>query len=225
MYNNLSFVIPFFKSGRVERAILLDFVYMRIKTLYKDAEIILGVSDEEIFNKASTVNIGVKNATNDILVILDADIIFDKKLIDEALIELETTRYVVPYQNCRHLLQQNTSDILKMNHDADVSTMFINLPAYVHENAKGGINIIRRADFEYIKGFDENFKGWGNEDEAFYYKASTILGCKHMKNDIYHLYHLPCVKDENSFNNIILHSEIVKMDKEELIKYYNIDLK
>ena len=221
MYENLSFIIPFFETGTKDRAIILDWVYMRLKSLYKDSEIVLSVDNGKVFNKGKTINNGAKNATRDILVIIDADIFFDKDLIDKSIENLNDNDFLIPYYECRYLEVYGTSRILKCKHDIELEKC-PPFSANIFETSSGGISIMHKSDFDYINGFDEDFLGWGCEDNAFMHKASSLLNFKRLNKVIYHLYHVPCLEDDNFRNNQIRCSKINKMDKEKLIKYYDI---
>jgi predicted glycosyltransferase involved in capsule biosynthesis len=211
------------KSGAKDRAIILTWVYERILKLYPGAEIILSTQDKRAnFNKAETINNAVKTIKRDILAICDADIFFSKDLIDLAIKELDNYSLIIPYRDCNYYDVEATKDILKYNPSINLSQMK-SYDTNVYENAYGGLNIIRREDFNYIKGFDERFNGWGCEDVAFAYKAKTILSMNRFDRRIYHLYHYPNLPDASFELNKLLYSEIASnKDRESLIKYYNI---
>lgn len=66
--------------------------------------------------------------------------------------------------------------------------------------------IMTRSCFNAVAGFDERFRGWGGENEAFAMSLDTICGPHYrMNNEIYHLGHRPInVWPEYSQNNFNL---------------------
>ena len=156
-----------------------------------DVEVCIGeTKNDELFNKAKAVNQAFRQSSGKYLVIADADVIFDPKIIDEAIAYLGEYAWVFPFKNVVELTKQETNNLishppswpLEIQNPASVVDFTLSLA--------GRLIILTRAAFETVGGFDETFKGWGCEDDAFGLSLETLCGQKKKINStIYHLYH------------------------------------
>jgi predicted glycosyltransferase involved in capsule biosynthesis len=220
MYENISFVMPYkFMKDREE---LFNFAKDRITILFPEAEKIISVYNKEPFSRGKALNNGVKIATRDIIVMVDADIIFDKELIDRSVEELNKSTWIVPFTNYMSVIIQDTSRILDCKPDLIIKSLN-SIYASVFTHTLGAMNIIKRKDFLEIGGFDERLVGWGYDDNVFAHIADVMIG-KHKRVDgnVYHLYH---AGDRNSSNpntkaNKKIYEEIKTITDKEIMKEY-----
>ena len=141
----------------------------------------------DVFHRAWVINAGVKYLSNgETLVLLDGDLLLTSEWYNELLENTDKT-----YIGWGKLFCLNE---IATNHYLDYGVIY---PKY--ENSKipskimgnGGITIISREIFYYIKGIPENFKGtWGGEDNALFLKIKKMgFPRGFFKSTIYHLYH------------------------------------
>jgi GT2 family glycosyltransferase len=226
MHNNISFIIPF-KACNNERDTIFEWVKKRISILYPLAEKIVCDYRVEPFSRGRAINTGAKKATRDILVLLDADIIFDENVINNAIKLLENSSWVIPFTQYCTITAPDSERILKQKPDVILETTKP-FKACVFNHTLGAINIIRRADFLKIGGFDERLLGWGFDDNVFAHKADVLLG-KHtrLEGNIYHLYHSANRNwnDELTKKNKAIWEEIKEINNKEILLQYLCEVK
>lgn len=221
--NNISVLIPY-KAADEYREKNFLWVKNRYETIMPNAEICIGEYNGEPFSKSIAINNAAKKATRDIFIIVDADIIFNVEQIKNAIEALNFHSWVIPYRSIIYLDSTKTNELYKKNTSIvldEVDFYGCSKIDIVNEyEFIGGINIVPRNYFERIGGFDERFKGWGGEDDAFQMALDTICG-KYFRLDatIWHLYHTP-QSIENRVNNIKILQEFYK-DKDTISYNFN----
>lgn len=218
---NISFIIPY-KSCNNERDTIFDWVRKRIISLFPYSEKIVCEYKKNPFSRGRAINQGVSKATKDILILLDADIIFDKNVIYKSIELLQNNSWVIPYNEYCTVTSSDSQRILNCESDIDTEEAKP-FKACIFTHTLGAISIIKRKDFIKIGGFDERLEGWGFDDNVFAHKADTIIG-KHVRLDgqIYHLYHSANRNwnDKLTQKNKLIWDEIKKItNKDELLKY------
>jgi glycosyltransferase involved in cell wall biosynthesis len=148
------------------------------------------VTDAKPFSKSKAVNHAASQATRDIFVIADSDIILDPSLIFQSIKLLETYPWVIPYRRVYNLDTASTQELLK--HESGWPIPFVYTGKQRPQMGWGGINILQRHQFERVGGFDERFRGWGGEDDAFAFSLNHLYGQPHrLDATIFHLWHPP----------------------------------
>jgi predicted glycosyltransferase involved in capsule biosynthesis len=223
MSSDCSYIIPFkFDGDRLDGLLR---VVNNIKSL--DIEIILveqisniNISDyigneikhikvdqEGPFNKSKLMNIGYKSTNSRFLIFGDADCLIDPKILNESINFLNDFDFVCP-KNKVIDLDINESD-LSYNEIYSIDRFGRDFTP-----TSGGLSLFERKSFEKIKGWPEEFIGWGKEDYAMDIKINSFLKSKIMENNLYHLYHKP--QNKNPF--------LIKKNFEYYSKYYFWDL-
>lgn len=177
-------------------------VKKRYETLMPNAEICIGNYDNEPFSRSIAINNAAKLATRDIFIIADSDIIFDMNQIAKAILALCDFTWVIPYSIINYLTLQQTNRLQKMKSDVIINN--IGFTDYVKSNYYnvGGITILKREHFEKVNGFDERFKGWGYEDNAFQRAMDTLCGpYGRVNNSLWHMYHEPAPQNNAQDNS------------------------
>lgn len=202
----VSILIPF-KSDGGYRDKNCSWIKERYEILMPNAEICIGSSDIEPFSRSASINNAAKLATRDIFIICDGDMVFDVKQIEKALTGLDHYTWIIPFISTNMLTLEQTSDMLKK----DPSIIMSNIDFTGCENfvgSVGQINIVPQKYFEQIRGFDERFKGWGFEDNAFQISMDTLCGPHaRLKTSMWHLYH-PTAPQSNYQNNYELFNRV-----------------
>lgn len=166
------------------------------------------------FRVAAARNNGIRNAKGDYLIFFDCDFLILPGTVREHLNRAQRKYFVAG--NCKYLDENQTATVFQKGISAELLVkLYDSLP---EENLRreqrkfnrrtwlmrlrlispkkqslGGHFSIHREDIEYINGYDENFVGWGGEDEdlgirlvmAGIYCRSAILDAK-----VLHTWHL-----------------------------------
>ncbi|MDQ1002253.1 putative glycosyltransferase involved in capsule biosynthesis [Neobacillus niacini] len=173
-----------------------DQAFSWVKAFYKkmlpEPEICISDCTTPLFSRAQAVNNAAKQATGDIFIIADADIILNPDIINKSVQLLNEHAWIIPYSRVKHISKKSTNELLntgpswppridfEVSKTADAGA----------RNFVGGLNIIPRKNFEAVGGFDERFLGYGAEDDAFGHSVNTLCGpYLRLDTDIFHLWH------------------------------------
>ncbi len=138
------------------------------------------------FRVAAARNNGIRNAAGDYLIFFDCDFLVLPGTVREHLKYAKKKRFVAG--NCKYLDENQTAAIFQSGITAELLEKLYNSISeknLLREHKKfnlrtwlmrlrlmsprkqslGGHFSIHREDIEYINGYDENFVGWGGEDE------------------------------------------------------------
>ena len=179
------------------------------------------------YNRAKVLNYAVSKAETDVVVCQDADCVVTTNTFHTALGKIYGEHYdfCIPYVLVLDLSVILTNIFIKYGiiAVADWALPIRSLEAY------GGICVCKRESYLEIGGFNEQFLGWGGEDNEFYYRASKLkrlfkpVGKWDTGLNLYHLYHSRTINDGNKNphyqkNRAILET-IYGMSQEELVAY------
>jgi hypothetical protein len=203
------------------------------------------VENNSTYYRTRALNIGMEMATDDVVVSLDTDCIVRPESIMscyEALMSGSTVAW--PYNGYfidvgepirTNIInsQFNHGDILQRldgNYKLPLSTGYKEFLVRCTDNdhlGTGGIVMFNRDKFLSIGGYNQNFIGWGCEDNEIVARTN-ILGHKTYRDkDIqaicFHLYHRSAERAENPFfeKNSIEWHKIKAMNNEELQNHIN----
>lgn len=222
--NNVSVLIPY-KAVDEYREKNFLWIKRRYEAIMPNAEICIGYYNGEPFCKSAAVNNAAKNATRDIFIIADADIAFNIDQIKNAIEALNFHSWVIPYRSLICLDPEKTNELYNRNpsvtlDDADFQGCY-KFGDFKRYQLIGGINIVPRKHFEKVGGFDERFKGWGCEDDAFQRALDTLCGKYfRLETTMWHLYH-PLQSKKNKINNNKLLREFYRDEKTILCNFNN----
>lgn len=167
------------------------------------------------FNRAWAFNVGLKNASSNVIVFMDGDILMDPQQFINSIKKLELYDCVIPQTKI-------------VNLDATESNLPINT-ALTKEGAQLSDKltkciIYRKESIFKIGGWCEDIFGSGNDrEEEFQLKRTKNMLNLHYSDGVsFHLYHNP--NEENNFigvrNNEILNNYL-NMNDVDLVKYSN----
>lgn len=181
----MSIVIPYGKSDEY-REQMMKWTVARYRRLFPDCEICIGENRDKPFNRAKAKNDGIRKATKELVLIVDADALFNRSLVFEALQIMRESeqRWVraggksfrINEGSSRKLIQTSGPVEMVLRTDGLYSTNFF--------------CIVERNLLDEIQGYDEGFKDWGGEDFAFY-KALTVWDREgqRTRGKIWHIWH------------------------------------
>lgn len=163
------------------------------------------VKNEGLFNRAWGFNVGFTNASHDLLVFGDNDIILPLQAIKTSARWCNTCETISPYP---------TGSILDLSLDQTkffLKTNVLKKEIYhTQSNTRigpyaGGVIFMTRDAFNKVGGWEEQIKGWGGEDDHMTIKIEKIIQKKFELQSSYalHLYH----RNNNLFNHPTLHTE------------------
>ena len=192
---NLSVLIPWNPdTSDTYRILALGWLLRRYEQLLPDAQVCLGLNKSEPFARSRARNDAFEQSTGDLLLIADADTLFDPRQIGEAMdLAASGDCWVLPYGSYYNLDQSTSRDIVLA--DPSTSTTKLGLPPeeYEHkiEDSPAGLLVMKREHFETVNGYDERFIGWGYEDSAFRHALNVLVGQARRlpEFDCYHLWH------------------------------------
>lgn len=147
------------------------------------------------FNKSWGLNVAARNASHELLVIGDADMLMSGEALARALLVCRDHYDAVnPYSSLVDLTRAETDAILKGELDVTAirrGPARDRLAQGEHICFCGGICVFRRAVYFALGGMDERFLGWGGEDDAMSANLERYTDRIAMQKDTlaYHLWH------------------------------------
>lgn len=174
----------------------------------------------EPYNRSWGFNIGLKNSKTEAIVFSDSDIIMNPNDFINAIKQLEIYDMVNPYKSVLDLLPQETNLPIE-------GLLNINRPGRgENDNQKinlcGGMSMFRKSAITKISGWNEQFQGWGGEDDYQAMKVINFLNYKEMDYKCYHLYHEKETPDMKYYqNNLQILKKTASLSKEDLVKSIN----
>lgn len=146
--------------------------------------------DDTKFHKTELLNYAVKSHPEYThYVMIDADSWIDAGVVDNLRSHCDDAPLVFPYETCVYLTEAQTRR--KCRHEAvDIPIRYnANIPI---TRQTGLINCFSKATYEQVGGFDEEFVGWGAEDDAFVFKIRRVTGKRELRckgGAVLHLWH------------------------------------
>jgi hypothetical protein len=143
-------------------------------------------TDLSCYNRSAGFNLGAANASGEILILHDNDMLVSKtycrdivRLVDKGFEALNTKRYVF------YLKHDHSQRILNSIHEIASES-----PEYIIQNLEaGGSMAITKRAYMQIGGMDEEFIGWGGEDVEFWNRCSLLKRWIWGYEPIIHLWH------------------------------------
>lgn len=168
---SLSVLVPWRPSTDGYRNRSFAWLRHRYHQLLPDAQLVIGTSSAERFNRSEARNNAFNYSDGDVVLIADADTIFHAQSIRLAVMVAATgaAHWVIPYGEKRYynLSHRRTEEILALDPAADIPEP-TDEDDWEHKlTSWAGLLVVTRAAYQEAGGYDERFAGWGYEDNAF----------------------------------------------------------
>lgn len=187
-------VIPWREQKHRLRA--LGLVKGHYAKFFNDKEVFWADSESEIFSRAQSVNLGLKYFFDrgfDVVIVNDADTISEINSLDHAIdLADEIGEIVMPYNVYNTFNEDNTETYQhKPNSSIDLLTP-----------CSGSMAIPAKV-YNEIGGFDDNFIGWGPEDQEYQYRYFLKYNKKfrYINGKCYSLHHAPLKLSDQIIKN------------------------
>lgn len=146
--------------------------------------------DDANFHKTALLNYAVQSHPEySHYVMIDADSWIDAGVVDNIHNHCDDAPLVFPYETCVYLSEAQTRR--KCRHEiVDIPLRYnANIPI---TRQTGLINCFSKETYDKVGGFDEEFVGWGAEDDAFVFKIRRVTGKRELRckgGAVLHLWH------------------------------------
>lgn len=146
--------------------------------------------DDTDFHKTGLLNYAVQNHPEYThYVMIDADSWIDAGVVDNIHNHCDDAPLVFPYGTCVYLNEAQTRR--KCRHE------MVDIPLRYNSNIPitrqtGLINCFSKETYDKVGGFDDEFVGWGAEDDAFVFKIRRVTGKRELRCNggaVLHLWH------------------------------------
>ncbi|KOR89613.1 galactosyltransferase-related protein [Paenibacillus solani] len=191
MFDQISVLIPYQSDGNGPRDAALEWVLGYYARSMPEAQICIGEisGSGERFSRSKAINLAYRQASKDILVIADSDIVYDPDLLRASAAHVTSGQWVIPFSRILRLAEHTSQLLLRQTSGWPLAVK----PEILAEAATGfvgGFNMLDRNAYETVGGYDERFIGWGGEDEAFAYALDTLVS-PHIRLDgeMVHFWH------------------------------------
>ncbi len=190
---NLDITLKFYSKIGIKNLIISehsdksskDYLYKKYAHLFKFFKVCTVIANGQLFNKAKAINNGVLESRTPYFAIVDIDCITKKGNINKAL-KLLKEGYEVVHPFDRKVTDIINKEIFQKNFDFNT----IQSPVQGRPWADGGIVFWNKNSFINIGMKNENFSGWGGEDNEIMLRAQFFnLKSYRIDDTLYHLYH------------------------------------
>lgn len=203
----MDFIIPFRYKG--DRYPLFQKCIKNIRNLFKKNKIIIHELDttqklstefikkydlnhifsfnNDVFHRAFAINEAAKHSNSNLLCFMDSDILITNKW-KELIKSVDLKTYYIAWETIIMLNEKETNNLIN---DKPYSIEGKIKKPHFNLGSAGGVNIIGKELFDYVKGIPEDFKGtWGGEDNAMCIKLQKLgINIKMIPTTLIHLHH------------------------------------
>lgn len=150
------------------------------KASFPAADIIVSDSGAESFHRGASRNAAYEASTTGVVVVADADTVPQMWAVQHAVHAVQMgAPWALPYGTERYynLTERATRLVLGCNPITTELDEPSDDQAYEHKiTSWAGCLIIPRSSWDAVGGYDERFRGWGYEDNAFVKALDTLAG-------------------------------------------------
>jgi hypothetical protein len=185
-------VIPW-RPAPGRNVLVRDYVEQRVRRALPEATVAVGALPGEMpWCKAEAVAAGLHGATEEVLVVHDADVVTQPEALGLCvqLVSRQLVPWAMPHTTVRRLSEGATHNVIKGGRLKASD----NLP---HAEAPylgvlgGGVVVLTRELYERVP-LDRRFVGWGHEDVSWAHALITLAGYpERLPRPLWHLWHQP----------------------------------
>lgn len=178
------------------------------------------------FNRSWGFNVGAFQTESRYLIFSDSDIIMPLDSFLNALSGLRNYDTVKTYKENLIFPSEEDSNLLRETLDTSLDLKGNRPGRAACTPFCGGVFFITQEGFQRIGGWDEEFEGWGGEDEAIESRIYKFLRHQRFDDRAFHLFHQPAQVDPNLHRkNVEIMHRIFNLKGDELEKYCSQNLK
>lgn len=172
------------------------------------------IKSDKPYNRSWAFNVATRRAKSNIIIFGDSDLIMEHNQFVDGINALQEYDMVSPYHKVIDLTPQESStstpNILKIDRVGRGETDNQKI------NISGGIAMFRKEAIIKIGGWNEDFIGWGAEDDEMTIRVKKYLKWKELRGTCYHLYHdRPAPDNKNYRHNLSLLNTIHNLNDQQ----------
>ena len=205
---NLIYAVEYYKKHLPDAKIILveQDTKADLSAIYNkiDSYVYLNTGGD-FYSRSLGFNKGFNVSNSDYVILADADCLLDVNFLNNIhnyYAEFDSF-FVIPYANPVYYLSKEETESFILNNEDNIGD---NSKRKVDSlrNASGGIGIISSDNYYRVGGFDERFRGWGVEDDAFHNKCLDFnLRSKRLTSQMVHLHHSDSFRGGDNYGNNI----------------------
>jgi glycosyltransferase involved in cell wall biosynthesis len=171
------------------------------------------------YNRSWAFNIAIMNSESDAFAFGDSDLIMKNDELLESISLLSEYDVISPYKSVLDLTPEET--LMSIDDMSNITRPGRGETDNQKINLCGGLVIFTRDAIMKVGGWNEDFIGWGGEDDFQTLKVDLLgLKTKEMSYRIYHLYHTREAPDMNYYQrNLMMLQQAWRASKEDVLDY------
>lgn len=184
-------LVPYRADG-ARRDELWRFTRAWLEEHHPDYQIYVGKSPEGMFNRSAAINSAARDAGDwDVAVVCDSDTVVPGAQFEEAVSNASETGLVTSALSKVVELSRESTDKLLTGAENDVRHLKKDRLRTKDDMTQSSVIAVPRALWDIIGGFDEEFCGWGCEDNVFWLAATVLSGAapRRVDGSAFHLWH------------------------------------
>jgi glycosyltransferase involved in cell wall biosynthesis len=143
------------------------------------------------FNRSWGRNVGAMRATTGVLCTFDADMIVPRDFLQRGLLAWRCGALAIrPYSEVLYMDDESTAHVRQeVAAGVSVDCEGPTLRGGIHPWSKGGCLWVDAGLYHRMRGHDERFRGWGQEDNEFFSRLERQTAVLTLTGRVLHLYH------------------------------------
>lgn len=172
------------------------------------------------YNRSWAFNVGLKHSQSNIIVFGDSDLIMKPDDFIKGLESLKNFEMVSPYHSVIDLTPEESN--FNFNNIVNITRPGRGENDNQKINISGGIAMFRKDAIEKIAGWNEQFIGWGGEDDFQTIKVKNLLTWTELQAKCFHFWHQREQPDMTHYQRTLqILQQASKLTKEEIISHVN----